>query len=186
MFMIYGLVAGLVIGLVLGGRLRGLAVSFHWPWLAMAGLLAQVLLFSPAVTAAIGSLGPPLYVASTLLVLVVVVRNIRVAPGLALVVAGGLANLAAIVANGGYMPVVPEAAAAAGRAASVGYSNSLPLARPVLAPLVDRFAIPSGLPFANVFSVGDVLIGLGIVTVIVVAMLRGDRVAPAASEGMRA
>jgi hypothetical protein len=78
------------------------------------------------------------------------------------------------------MPATPEVLA--GRAATVGYSNSVELAQPALAPLVDRFVMPSGLPFANIFSVGDVLIGIGIVLVIVVAMVRPrppDRRAPA-------
>jgi hypothetical protein len=38
--------------------------------------------------------------------------------------------------------------------------------------LTDIFAIPAGLPFANVFSVGDVLLGIGIIVVIVAAMRR--------------
>jgi hypothetical protein len=36
--------------------------------------------------------------------------------------------------------------------------------------LVDRFALPSNLPFSNVFSVGDVLIAIGIMLVIVGVM----------------
>jgi hypothetical protein len=40
--------------------------------------------------------------------------------------------------------------------------------------LTDIFAIPAGLPFANVFSVGDVLIAVGIVIAIAIGMQRGD------------
>ena len=47
------------------------------------------------------------------------------------------------------------------------------VANPAVRPLTDIFAIPAGLPLANVFSVGDVLIGLGIVVVIAAAMRRG-------------
>jgi hypothetical protein len=36
--------------------------------------------------------------------------------------------------------------------------------------LVDRFVLPCGLPWANVFSVGDVLIAIGIALVIVSMM----------------
>jgi hypothetical protein len=36
--------------------------------------------------------------------------------------------------------------------------------------LIDRFAWPGWLPLANVFSVGDVLIGLGLLTTIVAGM----------------
>ena len=50
-------------------------------------------------------------------------RNLAI-PGLALVLIGGAADLVAIVANGGYMPVSPEAVAAMGRLPKEGYSNS--------------------------------------------------------------
>ncbi|MGO9207292.1 MAG: DUF5317 family protein, partial [Candidatus Limnocylindrales bacterium] len=50
------------------------------------------------------------------------------------------------------------------------YANSREIASPVLGPLGDVFALPAGVPLANVFSVGDVLIALGIVLVIVAAM----------------
>ena len=46
---------------------------------------------------------------------------------------------------------------------------------PALAPLTDVFALPSAVPFANVFSVGDVLIAIGVVIVIVAAMRSARR-----------
>jgi hypothetical protein len=171
MFMLYAVVVGLIAGLAFGGRPRGLArIQFRWAWLVIACLMLQLVLFSAPVNTVVGDLGPPLYVGSTLVVLGVVLANSTRAPGLILVAMGAAANLAAIVANGGYMPAIPEVLV--GRAATVGYSNSVELAQPALAPLVDRFVMPSGLPFANVFSVGDVVIGIGTVLVIVVAMVR--------------
>ena len=53
------------------------------------------------------------------------------------------------------------------------FSNSAVVADPALAPLTDIFAIPAGLPLANVFSVGDVLIAVGIVATIAIGMRRG-------------
>jgi hypothetical protein len=41
--------------------------------------------------------------------------------------------------------------------------------------LTDIFALPPGLPLANVFSIGDVLIGLGIVLVIALGMRGATR-----------
>ena len=70
--------------------------------------------------------------------------------------AGAASNLLAIVANGGYMPVSPGAAAVLGAHSPSAYSNSIQLPDPVLAPLTDIFALPPWVPFANVFSVGDV------------------------------
>ncbi len=61
-----------------------------------------------------------------------------------------------------------------------GYTNSIELAAPALRPLTDLFALPAWLPFANVFSVGDVLIGLGVATTIALAMRRST---PAARPG---
>ena len=53
-----------------------------------------------------------------------------------------------------------------------GFSNSVVVADPALRPLTDIFALPAWLPFANVFSIGDVLIGVGIAVVIALAMRR--------------
>jgi hypothetical protein len=44
-----------------------------------------------------------------------------------------------------------------------------------LEPLTDVFALPAWLPFANVFSAGDVLIAVGVVIVIVGGMRRARR-----------
>jgi uncharacterized protein DUF5317 len=106
-------------------------------------------------------------------VLVAVWRNLRV-PGLALVAIGAISNLAAIVANDGVMPTTQAALSAAGLDPLDGFSNSAVLADPALAPLTDIFALPRWLPLANVFSIGDVLIALGIVVVIAIGMRRGD------------
>jgi hypothetical protein len=169
-FILYAVLIGLVLGFVLGGRLSGLAtIDFHWPWLAIGGFLVQLVLFSDAVRQGVGDLGPSLYVASTAAVLIAVIRNIRI-PGMALVALGAGSNFIVIVANGGYMPASEEALAALGGGLEPGYTNSAIVADPVLAPLSDVYALPSWLPYANVFSIGDVLIALGVVVVIVSGM----------------
>lgn len=174
MFLLYAIVVGLVVGLLLGGRLAGLAsLDFRWAPLAVAGLVVQLALFSGPVSDRVGDLGPWIYVASTATVLVVVLRNIRIT-GMPLVAAGAFSNLLAIVANGGYMPASPGAAAAAGREAATTYSNSAIVDGAVFAPLTDIFALPRWLPLSNVFSIGDVLVGVGVATAIVVAMRRGE------------
>jgi hypothetical protein len=173
MFLLYAIVLGVLAGFLLGGRLSGLAtLDFRWAPVALAGLAIQILLFSGPISDRVGDLGPVIYVASTLMVLVVVIRNIRIA-GMPLVALGATSNLVAIVANGGYMPASPEAAAAAGRVEATTYSNSTIVTDPVLGPLTDIFALPTWLPFSNVFSIGDVLIGVGVAMAIAVAMRRG-------------
>ena len=181
MFILYAVLIGLVAGFVLGGRPAGLgALKFRWGWLAVAGFAVQVVLFSGPVTERIGSLGVPIYVGSTALVLAALLRNLAL-PGLPVVALGALSNMAAIATNGGYMPADPGALAALGRSPETVYSNSAVLAHPALQPLTDIFALPHPIPFANVFSVGDVLIGVGVVIVIVVAMRSGPERTPAAS-----
>ena len=61
----------------------------------------------------VGDAGPAIYVASTAAVFVAVLRNIRV-PGVAVIAVGAGCNLAAIVANGGWMPADPAALASIG------------------------------------------------------------------------
>jgi hypothetical protein len=161
MFILYPLLVAIVIGLVTGGRLSRLAsLKVRLWWLALAGLVIQVVLFSPAF-ADIGAVGPVVYVASSLAVLAAVVANLNL-PGAVLVLLGGVANQVAIISNGGYMPTTAEALEMAGLAPTVGYSNSRELAAPAFGWLTDIYALPAWVPFANVFSLGDVLIGLGI------------------------
>jgi len=170
MFILYSLVIGLVVGWLAGGRISGLgAIQFRWPWVMLGALMVQLALFSDQVTSWIGDLGAPIYVASTVAVALAVVAN-RAIPGMLLITIGAASNLAAIVANGGYMPSSPGAQAALGKVAATVYSNSVVLPDPALSPLTDIFAMPPWLPMANVFSLGDVLIGLGVVVVIVSAM----------------
>ncbi|HLY15524.1 MAG TPA: DUF5317 domain-containing protein [Candidatus Limnocylindrales bacterium] len=172
MFILYAVVIGLLLGLILGGRPGGLgAITFRWGWLAVAGFVTQIVLFSAPVTERIGALGVPIYVASTALVLAALLRNLSIS-GLWIVALGAFSNMAAIATNGGYMPADPGALASLGRSPETVYSNSSVVAHPALQPLTDIFAIPRGVPFANVFSVGDVLIGVGVVVAILVAMKR--------------
>jgi hypothetical protein len=170
MFLLYAILAGLILGLLLGGRLTGLTeLRFRWSGVMLAGLLVQVVLFSDAVAERIGALGPPVYVGSTAAVLIAVARNLSIT-GLPIVVAGALSNLAAIVANGGFMPASPGALASLGITPGAIYSNSAVIPDPALWALTDIFALPRWVPFANVFSIGDVLIGVGVAVAIVMAM----------------
>jgi hypothetical protein len=181
-FILYAIPLGILVGFIRGGRLGNLGgLRFDWGWLVIAGLAAQVALFSEPIGRVVGGATPILYVASTALVLAAVLRNWRL-PGLKLVALGAISNLVAIIANGGYMPADPGALALAGMDASTEYSNSIVTNRPVLAPLTDIFGMPDWMPFANVFSIGDVLIGAGIVVAIAAGMARrpGDESADAA------
>jgi hypothetical protein len=187
-FILYAVLIGLVVGFLSGGRLAGLAdLHLRWSSVILAGLFVQVVLFSEPVSERIGTLGPPIYVASTAVVIVAILAN-RAIRGMLVVAAGAACNLAAIVANGGYMPASADAAAALGGSPHAStYSNSIFVPDPALAPLTDIFALPEWVPFANVFSIGDVLIGIGIAIVIVAAMRsRSAASTPAAARSLPA
>lgn len=169
MFILYAIPVGIVAGYLLGGRLERLgSLRFRWAPLALLGLAVQVALFSDPLAEVVGDAGPPIYVASTAAVLVTVLRNLDI-PGVAIVALGACSNLVAIIANGGYMPADPDALASIGGVAP-GYSNSSIVANPALGPLTDIFAIPAWMPLANVFSIGDVLIGVGVALTIAIGM----------------
>ena len=171
MFMLYSILIGLLVGLLAGGRVSWLAeLRLRWMTPAVAAMLVQTALFTPPVWTAVGDLAPVIYVSSTLVVLLVVLRNLQRAWALTLVALGTVSNLLAIVANGGYMPVTAEALGIGAPTVTRYGGNSMLTANPSLAPLVDRFALPDWLPLATVYSVGDVLIGIGVVLVIVIAM----------------
>ena len=178
MFMVWAIPIGLALGLVAGGRVVGLAhLQFRWAPLAVLGLLGQVVLFDGAVTRSVGDLLPVLYVASNAIVLAAVFANVRLT-GMWLVALGAGANLAAIVANGGYMPASAAAYAAQGRSTVEVYANTRLLTEPALAVLTDTIVLPAWLPFTNVASLGDVLIAAGVVVVLAAAMRRGRAIGP--------
>jgi hypothetical protein len=170
MFILYAIPAGILAGLAVGGRPDGLStLQFRWAWVYLVGLAIQLALFSDYVSGWIGPVGMPIYVLSTLAVAAAIAANFRIR-GMPIVLAGAVSNLAAIVANGGYMPSSPAALEAIGHVYRPGYSNSSIVAEPALPWLTDIFAMPSWLPAANVFSVGDILIGFGVIVVIASAM----------------
>ena len=72
--------------------------------------------------------------------------------------------------------VSADALVAIGRAPREGYTNNRLADGVVLAPLTDLFAMPAWVPMANIFSIGDVPIGVG-AAIAVVAAMHGSRAA---------
>lgn len=170
MIILVAIPIGILVGLLARGSIANLSsFRFRWSWVAVTGLLIQVALFTPTGDRLAASAGPAIYVASTAAVFLAVLRNIRL-PGMAIVAVGSMSNLAAIIANGGSMPADAGALATAGFTDAGSHTNSVVLEHPALQPLTDIFAVPAGIPFANVYSVGDVLIAVGIVIVIATLM----------------
>ena len=86
-------------------------------------------------------------------------RSVR---GAVVVGAGALSNGVTIALNGGVLPASRAAVEAAGVDPDLAFANTAVLEHPVLPWLGDVFAWPAPLPLANTFSVGDVLIVVGV------------------------
>jgi hypothetical protein len=145
-----------------GGRLSRLeGVRLRWLWLAFVAFGVQVMLVT-VVPHGDTDLHRFLHVATYALVGACVLRNLDLR-FLWLAAFGGLLNLVAIAANGGVMPASRGALETAGLEVQSGsFANSDAVDGAHVAFLGDVFAIPAGWPGANVFSVGDVVMLVGV------------------------
>ena len=161
MFLVAVVVLGAVTVPLFGGRLGALVeVRLRHVWAIFAALGLEIV--------AMELPGLPDRLRAALLIVAYPVGVVFLAanwqvPGMPLIALGAACNLLAIAANGGVMPASPTALAAAGLPVDApGFQNSTALADPRLGFLGDVFSIPAAWPLSNVFSVGDVLIALGI------------------------
>jgi Family of unknown function (DUF5317) len=142
-----------------GGRLSRLA-ALRWRrgWLLLLALAVQVVIVEvPGLPVGASA---AVHVATYAAAGTFVWLNRHVA-GLCVLAAGAACNGVTIALNGGTLPSTRSAMSTAGITPDPGFVNSGPVAHPVLLWLGDVFAVPAGLPLANVFSVGDVIIVVG-------------------------
>jgi hypothetical protein len=169
---ILSLIGGLSVGYATGGRLGNVAgAHFRLAWLVVGALALQLIAFS-AIGSHLGSAWViALHLASYGALLAFAGINVRSA-GVAVASVGVLCNALVIAANGGYMPARRAALVAAG----VLYNGDSAANSHLIdggtrfAFLGDVFWVPKGVPMANVFSVGDVLIAAGLALLVVLAM----------------
>lgn len=178
---------GFVASLLMGGRVERLAaVRFRHSYLILAALLVQVLIFGRWWQA---NVEPPMlssafYITSMLLLSIACWVN-RHVPGILLLGLGLLLNATVILANGGHMPTSLEAMRAAGVIASDATFDSIRANNSSLIGentplwfLGDIMAVPARVPLANVFSIGDVIIGLGALAFLWLTMRQPGSTAP--------
>ena len=160
MILIVAVVLALLTVPLLGGRLARLTeVRLRWPWLPVGALAAQVVILTLVDLA--DGVTAVLHMATYVPVGVFLFRN-RAHAGLWVVGAGFAMNSMAIAANGGVMPADGDALRRAGLDHKGDFANSGVVEEPRLAWLGDVFAWPEPMPFANVFSAGDVAVVLGV------------------------
>lgn len=174
MILLAALVVSVAVALLRGGRLERLAeLPLRWGWLALVAFALQVaVIYFPQPRRTDWMDGHLwLLLSSYALLGTVAIRNGRVA-GVPLIGLGLLLNVVVMVANGGYMPVTPEALQRAGLTglalgsdptARVSATKDILLLREqtVLWVLSDIFVIPPPWPLRTIFSVGDVSLAVG-------------------------
>ena len=149
-----------------GGRLAHLSDFKIRSTLLLFGGLALQVVITVVVPDGPDWLHPSAHVLSYLLVIAFLVRNFAL-PAMWIVALGGLLNFVVIVANGGVMPATSRALSAVGAKSNSGrFVNSGAISDPNLAFLGDAFALPRGMPLNNVFSVGDILVALGVLLMV--------------------
>jgi hypothetical protein len=162
--------AVIAVALVRGGSLERFAeLRVRLLPLALGAFALQLLIFTPFLSAPLVGVGTSgLYVLSMVLALALVAFN-RHLPGIVLMAVGVVLNTSAIIANGGTMPLWSPAARIAGTlrmfaADESGVHNNSTLADADvrLWLLTDILPVPGWVPFATVYSIGDVLLTLGV------------------------
>ena len=179
------------VALCLRGSLLQLAsLRFRALWLMFAALGAQVLVVSVLVDLPDG-VARAAHLATYAMAGAFLLLNLRV-PGLPLIGLGTACNAVTIALNGGVLPASAAATAAAGWSEEdPQFANSDPaLENPRLAVLGDNYVTPDWVPFSNVYSIGDVVIVLGVLLLVYRATRRPlaaarDRGAAGATEGYR-
>jgi hypothetical protein len=153
------------------------AIPLHWMWLALLALALQW----PLIRARGGDprqvvVQQALFLLSHLLLLGFVWRN-RHLSGIRIVGLGVLCNLVVVALNGGFMPVAPETLLQIHPGSAlehwsvglhVGYSKDLVLSQAStrLWVLSDILILPPPFPWPTAFSVGDLIIAMGVVVLL--------------------
>lgn len=168
---ILGLAAGLVRAWIGSRTYQVLALRFAW-LVPFAFLPQWIAFYQSKMGRGFPNRWAPAVLVSSQSVLATFAWFNRKKPGFWLLASGLFLNLAAIVRNGGLMPISPEAVRKLypdapetswqiGKRLGNGKDIVLPPAETHLQVLSDRFLFPDWLHYKVAFSVGDVLIAFG-------------------------
>lgn len=175
MFLIGAVLIGIVVGYLCRGRIAYLAsLRLRFLWVIPISLLIQLAIFPlfserPLFPYATSSL----HLLSYALILVFLVLNYRTFP-LLIIGMGSLLNLLVIAVNAGYMPSSPTALTRAGNEGVAArllkdgvYGNVTLMSEGTrLNFLGDLLYLPRWIPFATAFSLGDLIVALGLIWLI--------------------
>jgi len=186
MILLMAVIAAFLWALARGGSFHNLVrVPLRWGGLALLAVAMQAyFVYFPLPRA--GGLNVELlsFLISYALLFAVVWANRRL-PGVKLMGLGLALNFAVMLANGGFMPITPEALQSVGRAhkayslepgARIRHSKDIVLPREAtrLWPLSDVFVLPPPFPIPSVFSPGDLCLAIGAFIFVQEAMRGGS------------
>jgi hypothetical protein len=186
MILVVAMAAAIVLTWIRGGRLAALSrLSPRLSVLAVAAFTVQAAFIYRTPSGAVDgswSWEEALFVGAHVLLLFMVWAN-RHLPGAKWIGCGLTMNLLVMLANGGWMPITPEALVQAGHrhlvsslTAGTRVSSSksvvLPRGQTSLWYLSDVFVLSRPFPVPTVFSLGDVLIAFGAFLLIQAGMLQ--------------
>ena len=151
------------------------AIKIRLGWLIILAVLLQRIPFALSAPSSFVELKKVLLILSYLLLLWALSRNLHLW-SMRILALGTVLNFAAIMANGGLMPVSPEARLQAGMTAigQSGFDNVLPEGKGILLAVdqTNLWVLTDIIPISlvgGVFSAGDVLIGVGLLVFVLEA-----------------
>jgi hypothetical protein len=171
--LIVPLLVALGLALGQGGSLRNLALlPMRGTGLLLASFAIQLLIYAPGVrdSALVLHLGGAIYIGALVLVLIGAFRNWHLGLAVRVATLGLVLNTVVIVLNGGHMPVDAAAMAAVqgqpkvqAIAGQQQYDNTgIATSSTKLTIFSDLLPVPLPDGYGNVYSVGDVLLTVGI------------------------
>lgn len=187
MVLVAAIVISLLIGFLTGGSLKSISqFRIRYLPLAVAAVVIQVLIFSPILGTRefIHDIGPYIHITTLLMTMFVMAKNFHI-PGMPVILLGALLNATVIIANGGFMPSPESALDNAGLLESVQSNEGggdRVLSNSTIADddtrlrfLGDVISVPEGIPLANVYSTGDIVLAIGVGIAIITVMHRRPR-----------
>jgi hypothetical protein len=179
MFFIVAILMGIVLGYTFGGRLSHLAaLRFRRGWLIVLALAIQFSIFPLFGSRALLPYATvPLHFFSYALIFAFLAINHRTFPFL-IIGSGAAMNVLVIGVNGGRIPSSVEALVRAGNHETAallvekgGFGNVILMSENTkLNALGDLFWLPEWFPYATAFSVGDLIIAIGLLCLVVWGM----------------
>lgn len=181
----------LAIALIRGGHLQRLAeMPLRWGWIALVafGLQIYQIYYPEPKAEGLLSFHAAILFLSYVLIFAVVWKN-RGLPGIKLVGVGLAANFLVMLLNGGYMPITADALDRVGHSRNILGSGPgarvvgtkdivLPRESTIAWWLSDIWVVPPPFPIPSVFSIGDLLIAIGMFWFVQQALLAAPSTTP--------